>query len=426
MRRLRLRAFRERARQSLLFLPLAMVAVSITIAVLLGNAEEERPLAYSGVFTFTPQVAISLLTTIAGAVITTAGVVFSLLVVSLQLASGQFSPRVLRGFWRDLRGQILIGLLMSTFVFSVFTLARIDPAQAFAPTLTIDFALLLALLSVFAIVIYLDHISRQQYVGGILGRVVAETRFLINQLPYGPHLGKRVGEPCPRPDLKALGEALAVHIHEDGWVQQLSRRALVASCPPDSVIRLCTRVGAYVTAGTPVLYVWPPPPDQEIVTKVVEAAIIVGPARTMQQDIDYGLRQLNDIALRSLSPATNDPTTAVEVVLHLGSVMRPLLIAPATPQCVCDAEGRTLITSDDLDKAEFVRHAFHELRLYATGQEEVLATIGRVLTMLREACTDADAIAEIDRLLGLVEPELTELRARSGLPPLRFAPAPER
>jgi uncharacterized membrane protein len=428
VRRLRLRAFRERTRESLLFLPLLMVAASVVLALVLGDIDDRHGLNYPGIVTFTPDVAITLLTTIAGAMITTAGVVFSLLVVSLQLASGQFSPRVLRGFWRDRHGQVLIGLLMSTFVFSVFTLARIDSSQEYAPTLTINFALLLALLSVLAIVIYLDRISRQQYVGRILQRVAGETKDLIRQLPYGPNLGVKIGEPCPVPDVSGLGEPLVVNADTDGWVQQLSRRAIVAAGPPGSVIKLRTRVGGYVTAGTPILSIWPAPARAEVVARVVDAALIVGPARTMQQDIDFGLRQLNDIGLRSLSAAINDPTTAVEVILRLGSVMRPLLVARAAPQCVRDPEGRILLTPDDLDKGEYVRHAFHQLHHYAAGHEAVLAAMMRVLTMLRAACVKGDgaaaipddegAIAEIDRLLAAIEPELTELRSRTGLPPL--------
>jgi uncharacterized membrane protein len=409
LRRLRLRAFRERTRESLLFLPLLMMAASILLALLLGDADDRGALEYPGIFTFTPDVAITLLATIAGAMITTAGVVFSLLVVSLQLASGQFSPRVLRGFWRDRHGQVLVGLLMSTFVFCVFTLARIDSSQAYAPTLSMNTALLLALLSVLAIVIYLDRISRQQYVGRILERVAGETQHLIKQLPYGPELGMRVGEVCAVPDVSILGEPLVVRSTADGWVQQLSRRALVAACPPGSVVLLRTRVGAYVIAGTPVMNVWPAPADPAVVIKVVAAALIVGSARTMQQDIDFGLRQLNDIALRSLSPAVNDPTTAVEATLRLASVLRSLLVAPATPQCVRDPDGRVLMTPADLDKAEYVRHAFHQLRHYATGHEAVLTAMDRVLRMLRAACDDADANAEIDRLLASIEPELTDL-----------------
>jgi uncharacterized membrane protein len=409
-------------RESLLFLPLIMVGCAVAIAFVLADLDARHKPALNGFFTFTPDVAITLLGTIAGAVITTAGVVFSLLVVSLQLASGQFSPRVLRGFWRDRGGQVLIGLLMSTFVFCVFTLARIDSGQAYAPTLTINFALVLALLSVLAIVVYLDRISRQQYVGRIMRRVSGETRQLIAQLPYGKSLGMKVGDACRIPDLSTLGAPLVVLSPADGWIQQLSRRAVVNATPPGSVIRLETRVGAYVTAGTPILRIWPAPANAAVVSRVADDAFIVGPARTMQQDIDFGLRQLNDIALRALSPAVNDPTTAVEVTLNLGSIMRPLLIAPQPPQCVRDSAGRVLLTPDDLDKGEYVKHAFGQLRHYASGHPAVLMALARTLRMLREACVTpsgrpaiddvAGAVAEIDQLLTSVDAELMELAAR--------------
>ncbi|HEY5987779.1 MAG TPA: DUF2254 family protein, partial [Streptosporangiaceae bacterium] len=113
LRRLRFRALRERLRESLLFLPVLMLLASGGLALWLGQVDKRhqaRPLAWT--FTFAPDTASTLLATIAGATITTAGVVFSLLVVSLQLASGQFSPRVLRGFWRDQFGQVLVGLLL--------------------------------------------------------------------------------------------------------------------------------------------------------------------------------------------------------------------------------------------------------------------------------------------------------------------------
>ena len=134
LRRLRVRAFRDRLRESLLVVPAAMLVGSIVIALVLGaidRAYVSRQLSWT--FAFAPGTASTLLGTIAGATITTAGVVFSLLVVSLQLASGQFSPRVLRGFWRDQYGQVLIGLLLSTFVFCVFALARLNPNAKQAP-----------------------------------------------------------------------------------------------------------------------------------------------------------------------------------------------------------------------------------------------------------------------------------------------------
>ena len=405
-RRLRLRAVRDRLRESLLFLPALMLLVSAAVAVVLAGIDsrhQSRPLPWT--FTFAPGTASTLLGIIAGATITTAGVVFSLLVVSLQLASGQFSPRVLRGFWRDRFGQVLVGLLVSTFVFCVRALAQLDPHAKHAPALTVMFALLLALASVVFMVVYLDRISRRQYVGNIVARVAGETLRLIDELPYGRHVGMPVGDAVPAPGVGTMGEPLIIRSPGDGWVQQISRRAVIAGAPAGSVVRLETRVGGYLVRGTPLASIWPRPADPAACAALIRAAVILGPARTMQQDIDFGLRQLNDIALRALSPAVNDPTTAIEVVLRIGSIMRPLVLAELPAQSVRDQAGRILLTPFDLDHGEYLTHAFDQLRTYAAAHPQVLTAIARTQRMLRGACLLAGGrekiIAALDKQVAL-------------------------
>lgn len=385
LRRLRLRALGDRLRESLLFLPVLMLLASTGIFVLLWQIDTAHP-GLPGAFRFAPGTASTLLGIIAGATITTAGVVFSLLVVSLQLASGQFSPRVLRGFWRDRFGQVLVGLLLSTFLFCVLVLARLNPAAKRAPALTVMFALALTLASVVVIVVYLDRISRQQYVGRIVARVAGETLALVREFPHGPHVGMRVGEPVPPPDTEALGAPFIIRSPGDGWVQQISRRAVIAAAPPGSVLRLETRVGGYLVRDAPLAALWPAPANPSAVDALVRAAVILGPARTMQQDVDFGLRQLNDIALRALSPAVNDPTTAIEVILRLGSILRPLMLADLPAQSVRDEAGRVLLTPFDLDHAEYIAHAFDQIRLYGAAHPQVLTAAARTLRMLRGAC----------------------------------------
>jgi uncharacterized membrane protein len=406
LRRLRVRAIRDRLRESLLFVPAVMLLGSVAVAVVLAgidSAHQSTPLPWT--FSFAPGTASTLLGIIAGATITTAGVVFSLLVVSLQLASGQFSPRVLRGFWRDQFGQVLVGLLLSTFAFCVLALARLDPAAKQAPALTMMFALLLTLASVIFIVVYLDRISRQQYVGNIIARVAGETLDLIDELPYGPHVGMRVGEAVPAPAVDTMGEPLIVRSPGDGWVQQISRRAVIAAGPAGGIVRLETRVGGYLVRDTPIASIWPRPADPAAAAALIRAAVILGPARTMQQDIDFGLRQLNDIALRALSPAVNDPTTAIEVTVRIGSIMRPLILTELPAQSVRDEAGRVLLTPFDLDHAEYIGHAFDQLRLYAAAHPQVLTAIARTQRMLRGACLLSggreEIIAALDRQLAL-------------------------
>ncbi len=407
VRRLRQRAWSDRLRESLLFLPAVLLVAAAVVEQ--GLAAVDRSASgYTGPLSLPPDAAVALLATVAGATITTAGTVFSLLVISLQLASGQFSPRVLRTYGRDRFGQLLVGLLLATFAFCVLALTHVDTAADHAPRLTMLGSVLLAFASILAIVAYLNRLTRNQYVGRIMQRISAETLTLVRELPYGSRIGQRVGEPVEAPDLTELGEPLVVLAHASGWVQQISRRAVSGAVPPGSVVRVETRVGAYLVAETPLVTIWPRPEPAAVqrVAGQVGEAVIVGVSRTMQQDIDFGLRQLNDITLRALSAAVNDPTTAIEGILWISSIMRPLLSAELPPQAVRDEAGRVLLTPWDLDHAEYVRHAFDQLRRYASTHPEVLLALLRTIRMLRAACVVSGgrplAQAALDAQVGAV------------------------
>lgn len=428
VRRLRQRALSDRLRESLLFLPIVLLIAGVLLEVGAREVDRHIRLGWLGAFTMGPDAAVTLLSTIAGATITTAGVVFSLLVVSLQLASGQFSPRVLRTFWRDRVGQVLIGLLLSAFAFCVLALSQIDTGAKNAPTLTMTLAVALALACILAIVGFLNRITRQQYVGRIMERIQHEATALIADLPYGSRVGPRSGTAVSAPEVDDLGPALLVRAHADGWMQQVSHSAVLGAVPPGSVVRLETRVGAYLIRDEPLARIWPRP-DAETgrrAARLIGEAVIIGATRTMQQDIDFALRQLNDIGLRALSPAVNDPTTAIEVILRVSSILRPLVQAELPAQAHRDEDGRTLLTPWDLDHAEYVRHAYGQIRLYAGAHPQVVMTLVRVLRMLRDVAGEHDTdrsatIGELDRQIeavladaeraGLPDSELTPLRA---------------
>jgi uncharacterized membrane protein len=427
VRRLRQRALSDRLRESLLFLPLLLLAGGVAVEEFAYAVDRHHPTGWPALFTMAPDAAVTLLSTIAGATITTAGVVFSLLVVSLQLASGQFSPRVLRTFWRDRMGQVLIGLLLAAFAFCVLALSQIDTSADHAPTLTMTCAIGLALASILTIVGFLNRITRQQYVGRIMERIQLEADELIKDLPYGSSMGRQSGEPTAAPDLSGAGAPLLVRSHADGWVQQISHHAILAAAPPGSTIRVETRVGSYLIRDEPLARIWPPP-DAEAgrwIAQRIGEAVIVGATRTMQQDIDFALRQLNDIGLRALSPAVNDPTTAIEVILRVTSIVRPLLRADLPAQAQRDTDGRTLLTPWELDHAEYVRHAYGQIRLYAGAHPQVALTLVRVLRMLRDVAAEhagrAAAVRELDRQLAAVIGDAK----RAGLPDSELEPLTE-
>jgi uncharacterized membrane protein len=398
-RRLRARELANHLRESLLFLPMVLLVGAIIIEEIAAAADRRLRIADAAGFALPPDAAVTLLSTIAGATITTAGVVFSLLVVTLQLASGQFSPRVLRTFWRDRFGQVLIGLLLATFAFCVLALTQIDTSAQKAPVLTVFLSLLLAFASILAIVVYLNRITRQQYVGRIIEGIADETLQLIQARP--------VPKPVDPPDLASLGTPLVVSAASDGWVQQISPAAIVQATPPGSVVRVETRPGAYLAAGEPLATIWTPA-GVELSAKQagrvaawVRHALIQGNARTMQQDIDFGLRQLNDIALRALSAAVNDPTTAIECVLRIASIMRRLVQTDLPAQAVRADGGRILLSPWELDHGEYVNHAFGQLRHYGAGHTQVALALVRSLCMLRSVSTQPTATVALDHQLEL-------------------------
>jgi uncharacterized membrane protein len=376
--RVRAAAAAYRFQESLFLLPALIVALGVGAAEFAGALDEAHvrpPLALG----MTTNAATWLLATIAGATITTAGVVFSLTVVSLQLASSQFSPRVLRSFIRDRLSQVVIGLLVATFCYSVLTLRRLDgAAHEAAPAVSMTVAVLLTLATVLLIVAHVDHLARRLQVGQVV-RVIANEGVHVLEATVRAVRAERAGPALPA---RPRTPALVVTARRDGWVTQASARHLLNAVPAGSTVWLETRAGAYIHRGEALCNVWPIPHNTDAVAARVAAVVRVEDVRTMQQDVDFTVRQLVDIGLRALSPAVNDPTTAVEVVLRLGSLLRRLLSTDLPAEVVVGDRGRCLIRPWQLRHEEYIDHAFDQLRQHAGSQTQVLAALLRVLRML--------------------------------------------
>jgi uncharacterized membrane protein len=382
--RLRASAARYRFRESLFLLPATIVLLGAVTAE--GAALLDRTLtgtrsdtAVPGTLTMDSNAATWLLSTVAGATITTAGVVFSLTVVSLQLASSQFSPRVMRSFIRDRLSQVVIGVLVATFVHCVLTLRHVsgDPTAP-APPVGLTVTVALALGTVLLIVAHLDHLARRLQVGEVVRAIAKEGRDVVDGMAHQPDPGVSTS---PAPDLRPQS-GLVITAPRDGWVTQALSGDLMRYVPPGTVVRLETRTGAYVHAGEPLVVLWPAPARTERAIAAMVHAIGVDDTRTMQQDVDFAIRQLVDIGLRALSPAINDPTTAVEVVLRIGGLLRTLLLRDLPAETAAYPDGRVLLRPWDLSHEEYVDHAFDQLRQAGVTQPQVMATMIRVLRML--------------------------------------------
>jgi uncharacterized membrane protein len=396
LKRLRVRV--EQLRENLFFVPALYVAAAVVAAELmialdgrLARSGGELPLVLQS----TAASARVLLSTIAGATITVAGVVFAITLVSIQLASSQFSPRVIPGFLRDFHQQQVMGFVVGTFTYCLMVLAAVREPGVLGegvgvPHLSVDLALALALLAILGIVAFLDHGARSLQVGEIIRRVALETRHRIDEL-Y-PHTA-RTAPPQPLHD--AAMPASAGHVvraKTSGWVRHIDVEAILRATPDTGVARLDVRNGSFVAERQPICTLWPTPEDPPAAEASVRQALVLGDSRMMLQDVAFGMRQLVDIALRALSPGVNDPTTAYDVIMHLGNVMRDLLWRDLAP-IVRVADGRRLVAAADLSHDDYVNRAFDQIRAAGASQSAMVAALmlvtgGIVMDLERDGLAD--------------------------------------
>jgi uncharacterized membrane protein len=279
-------------------------------------------------FTGGAEGASSLLGAIAGSMITIAGVVFSMTLVALSLASSQLGPRLLRNFMRNTTTQTVLGTFVATFLYCLLVLRTIRRADeiAFVPHLSVTLGVLLAVVSVGVLIYFIHHVSVSIQANEIVARVGTELiEGIERQFP------KNIGRGAPRiptepPDAGFLDtfvrEAHPVDSTRDGYLQFVDGNALLAlAMQEDVVIRLERRLGQYVVAARPLALVWPGSTVTDQLKDRINSAFVLGNQRTSVQDIEFTVNQLVEIAIRALSPGVNDPFTAMTCVDHLGSAL---------------------------------------------------------------------------------------------------------
>ncbi len=339
---------------------------------------------------------------VAFGIIAMVGVVFTIILVSLQLVSGQFSPRLLQMVFQERRARYLIASLAGIFAFSMWSLITSvllvegDSVAGLGPLLVASAGLAGGIL----MVVLLYGVARQQYIGTILERSARQTMGLVDSMleqasrESKPPSWFSPGALTDATTLPGLGVPHMVACTRPGWVQQISMEGLLRAGPDNCVLRLETRVGAFVVQGQPLVTAWPrsrerfDPDETAALDNVVRLAIYLGTNRTMQDDVDFGIRQITDVALKALSPAVNDPSTAIEAILRTSTVLRHILTAGLPDQIHFNRDADVLVLHPwDLDAGEYVTHAFGQIRAAAADQPAVVICLMRTMTMLQDVAT---------------------------------------
>jgi uncharacterized membrane protein len=398
---------REAFRTNLWVVPAVVTAAAL--ALFAGTYSVDRA-AYDGFLQFptwvlsgTADAARLILATVAASLITVVGIVFSITIVALTLASTQFGPRMLRNFVRDLGTQLTLGVFVGTFSYTVATLVSISPGPHgdFVPHLSITVALMLTLADVGVLIYFLNHIATMIQLPVVIAGIARTLANEITAQDRSGSFGLGASRGPSSEELLALLEESGAEIRtpRSGYLQVIRNESLLRiATSAEAVIYLPYRPGHFLVSGQVMARVWPADAASYVEENLVRGHV-TGPYRTLTQDISFGFDQLVEIALRALSPAVNDTFTAMTCVDWIGDCLCRISTLWRPQRIRRDATGHIRVIAYQADFDRLVERAFEKIRQASDGmpavmirQLEALAKIidqtpdrGRRVTLLRQA-----------------------------------------
>ena len=334
-----------------------------------------------------PQVAQVILAGIAASIMTVVSIVFAILLMTLTLASMQFSPRIIVSFVRDRATQWTLGIFLGTFL---YCMAALPAAHAlprpFAPVTTVLGAISLAIICVGLLLFFIHHISQAISVNHIVDRIASETEVVIDDVMPLPRRQSRV----ETGDGAEPTWDTAIPSNVSGYIRFVDTRRLLALATSHRVkIHVVRRVGQFVPAGVPLLMVHKGERLSAEDQTQFRQALDLGPTRTFQQDVEFGVLQIVDIALRAISPAVNDPTTAICCVDQLSRLMIRFASREMPEPLYYDLYGTARVSLKWINFERLLDSAFEQIRMYSKTDTAVSLRLLRALGDIVASTQDA-------------------------------------
>ena len=408
----RISYFFEWLRNSYWFVPGTMLVGAVLLAWVTTTLDEfwkpeETPYLGEVIFSGGTDGAHEVLSTVASSMITVAGVVFSITIVSLQLASSQFGPRMLANFMRDRGNQLTLGTFIAAFLYSLLVLRTIrsnDPTSV--PHLSVTVAILLAVAGLVVLVYFIHHVATTIQAPNLIGAIARELRRATNH---------------SFPDVDELDDARSTTAHpglpEDfeersrrvdargsGYVQMIDVDRLVQIAREhDLVVRVETRPGRFVVENSRFVSAYPSQRVADDVAAAVAGTVVTGARRTDRHDIEFPIKQIAEIAVRALSSGINDPFTASTCVDQLGAGLAELAgRALPSPYVVDEDDALRVVVDDPVTWERLVGAAYDQIRQSAGSHTAVHVHLLEALTRVIGCVRDGSRLGPLVRQAGLV------------------------
>ncbi|MGA8767596.1 MAG: DUF2254 domain-containing protein [Candidatus Acidiferrales bacterium] len=336
-----------------------------------------------------PGVAQVILSDIATSTMTVVSIVFAILLMTLTLASMQFSPRIIVSFARDRVTQWTLGIFLGTFLYCMAALpAAHTLPNPFAPVVTVMGAIVLAIVCVGLLLFFIHHITQAISVNHIVDRIASETEVVVDEVMPLPRRRVHV-ETSDSVEAGTWETTILSDI--SGYIRFVDLKQLLSLATSHHVkVQLVRRVGQFVPTGTPLLMMNKAERLASEAIAAFRAAFDFGPTRTLQQDVEFGVLQIVDIALKAISPAVNDPTTAIGCVDQLTRILIRFASRDMPDPRLYDLRGVARVSIQWIDFDRLLDSAFEQIRMYSKSDIAVSLRLLRALGDIAITTDDAD------------------------------------
>lgn len=371
-------------------LPALMVIAGVLLGFLLPLVD------YSVGFSFVSRAesARAMLTTIATVTVSVAGVAFSVVVVALVLASQQLSPRVMRTFRSRKLNQAVLGMFVATFVYSLLVLRTVGTGSdgRYVPHIGVLVAVVAAVLAFGLFIAFVGQMVYALEASSIIKRIAAEGREGASR-PYPANAGLPASDPAAAQQRVAARTAAqpgrAVTSPGAGFVRNVRGAEIVeVAAEHDALVAQEVMIGDFVVRGDVMARLWCSDDAYHELDRRGLEAMELGPERTPLHDVRFPVRQLADVALRGVSPSTNDPTTAAnamdslaDTVVRIAGERRPVAVRQ-------DDEGVERFVTRSPDLNGIVRLGFEQVRVKASTYPVLCAHLVELLAKIDAAAPD--------------------------------------
>jgi uncharacterized membrane protein len=391
----KLRKLWGRLRAHILFIPGLFVVLGIVLAVALVETdrrfETETIRQIPWLFRAGASGARDVLVTVATAMIQIAAITFSVTIVALAMRSQQFGPRLLKNFTSDKLNQAILGTFIGTFAYALLVLRAVRDlsedvdleAETFVPLLAVTGAIALALVSLAMFVVFIDRVVTSIQANSIIAQASEETHRAIDRLfpePVGDAPSAADEDEVYRP-LESPVDILAAR---SGYIQTLDASALIeAAAEADIVVRMEAPIGGFVVAGTPLATASPRERIDDDLIQRLRHLYTISRDRSVEDDPEFGVRQIVDVAVKALSPSDNDPTTACTATEFLGAVLIHFAQRSVPSPLRRDDDGNVRVIALGPTFRRMVNLAFDQIREH--GEDDVALTLQLIETLIRVA-----------------------------------------